>query len=120
MEELLVKINNEITFSKLNNALYKVDYDDFSVYKLIDEFMSHMGSIEKYSEVLNNVLAEEILKRSIVEKFLKLIPENTLIENAIILKHISAKGEIIYTVSKLQTNEFGDGIIYSAIDSKMI
>ena len=62
-----------------------------------------------------------ILERIIAEKFIRLFgKQDNLFENAIQLKHITDKGERIYTISRLQLEEWGKGIIYSSIDSKLL
>lgn len=126
MEKLVLKdICNEIEdlleIKKVTNSIYVLDFKDKDVYAKIDSIMSIFGEISKYSEIMNNNLAENILERIITEKFLKSYAKlDNLSENTITLKHNSERGERIYTISRLDLKEWGSGVIYSSIDSKLL
>lgn len=120
-EDVCDEIEELLEIKKISNSVYVLDFKDKAVYALIDSIMGVFGDISKYSEIMNNNLAENILERIITEKFIRLFgKQDNLFENAIQLKHITDKGERIYTISRLQLEEWGKGIIYSSIDSKLL
>lgn len=120
-ENVCNSIEELLEIKKISNSVYVLDFKDKAVYALIDSIMGLFGDISKYSEIMNNNLAENILERIITEKFIRLFgKQDNLFENAIQLKHITDKGERIYTISRLQLEEWGKGIIYSSIDSKLL
>lgn len=121
IEDVCNEIEKLLEIKKISNSVYVLDFKDKAVYALIDSIMSLFGDISKYSEIMNNNLAENILERIITEKFIRLFgKQDNLFENAIQLKHRTDKGERIYTISRLQLEEWGKGIIYSSIDSKLL
>ena len=121
MEKILEELKELIEIKKKSSSVYLLDFKDKDVYAKIDSIMSLFGDISKYSEIMNNNLAESILERIITEKFIRLFgKQDNLFENAIQLKHTTDKGERIYTISRLQLEEWGKGIIYSSIDSKLL
>ena len=120
-ENVCNSIEELLEIKKISSSVYILDFKDKAVYALIDSIMGLFGDISKYSEIMNNNLAESILERIIAEKFIRLFgKQDNLFENAIQLKHITDKGERIYTISRLQLEEWGKGIIYSSIDSKLL
>ena len=120
-ENVYNSIEELLEIKKISNSVYVLDFKDKAVYALIDSIMGLFGDISKYSEIMNNNLAENILERIIAEKFIRLFgKQDNLFENAIQLKHTTDKGERIYTISRLQLEEWGKGIIYSSIDSKLL
>ena len=120
-ENVCNSIEELLEIKKISNSVYVLDFKDKAVYALIDSIMGLFGDISKYSEIMNNNLAESILERIIAEKFIRLFgKQDNLFENAIQLKHTTDKGERIYTISRLQLEEWGKGIIYSSIDSKLL
>lgn len=121
MKDIINEIEKLLEIKKVTNSVYVLDFKDKAVYALIDSIMSIFGNISKYSEIMNNSLAENILERIITEKFLKSYAKlDNLSENTVTLKHNTDKGERIYTISRLDLQEWGSGIIYSSIDSKLL
>lgn len=121
MKDIVNEIEVLLEIKKVSSSVYILDFKDKAVYALIDSIMSLFGDISKYSEIMNNNLAENILERIITEKFLKLYgKQDNLFENTITLKHATDNGERIYTISRLDLKEWGSGVIYSSIDSRLL
>lgn len=121
MEKTLEELKELIEIKKKSGSVYLLDFKDKDVYAKIDSIMSLFGDITKYSEIMNNILAENILERVVTEKFISTYgKQENMFENAIQLKHITDKGEVIYNISRLDVKEWGAGIIYSSLDSKLL
>jgi len=121
MKEIIKEIEELLEIKKVSSSVYLLDFKDKAVYALIDSIVSVFGDISKYSEIMNNNLAESILERIITEKFLRdFAKQDNLSENTITLKHNTDKGDRIYTISRLDLKEWGAGVIYSSIDSKLL
>ena len=121
MEKTLEELKELIEIKKNSSSVYLLDFKDKDVYAKIDSIMSLFGDISKYSEIMNNILAENILERVVTEKFISTYgKQENMFENAIQLKHITDKGEVIYNISRLVVQEWGAGIIYSSLDSKLL
>lgn len=119
--DTIKSIEELLEIKKVSSSVYLLEFKDKAVYALIDSIMSMFGDISKYSEIMNNNLAENLLERVITEKFLRLYSkQDNLSENTITLKHMTDKGERIYTISRLDLKEWGAGIIYSSLDAKLI
>lgn len=119
--DTIKSIEELLEIKKVSSSVYLLEFKDKAVYALIDSIMSMFGDISKYSEIMNNNLAENLLERIITEKFLRLYSkQDNLSENTITLKHMTDKGERIYTISRLDLKEWGAGIIYSSLDAKLI
>ena len=120
-EDVLNEIGELLEIKKVTSSVYLLDFKDKDVYAKIDSIMNVFGDISKYSEIMNNSLAESILERIITEKFIKTFArQDNLSENTITLKHNTDKGERIYTISRLELQEWGAGIIYSSLDARLL
>ena len=70
MEKTLEELKELIEIKKKSSSVYLLDFKDKDVYAKIDSIMSLFGDISKYSEIMNNILAENILERVVTEKFI--------------------------------------------------
>lgn len=112
-----------IKFTKVNNSLFNVDYDDEAVYKELDKVSEMIGELSKYSESVNNILAEELLKRVIADLFLEEFGSRyTEDEKIVNIEHLSKKTntKLFFTISFLEGKQWGSGYIYSLRDGSLI
>ena len=72
MEKILEELKELIEIKKKSSSVYLLDFKDKDVYTKIDGIMSLFGDISKYSEIMNNILAENILERVVTEKFISI------------------------------------------------
>ncbi len=110
-----------IDIKKAGNGVYSAEYDDKAVYAEIDSIMSLLGDINKYSDTVNNILSESILKRVIAEIFIS--KNNTDIledDETIVIEHyVKESGmKLYFTIGKIVRKEWGHGYVYSLRDSE--
>lgn len=116
-------LQNLIKFNKVNNSLFNVEYDDELVYKELDKISELIGTQDKYSESVNNILAEELLKRTVADLFIEEFGSRyTEDEKIVNIEHLSKKTntKLFFTISYLEGKEWGSGYIYSLRDGNII
>jgi len=121
MNDNMENFNKLISIKKAGNGTYSAEYDDKLVYAEIDKIMSIFGDIGKYSDTVNNLLSESILKRVISEIFIS--KNNTDIledDETIVIEHyVKESGvKLYFTIGKITKKEWGFGYVYSLRDSE--
>lgn len=123
MNIIRFNLQNLIKFKKVNSSLFNVEYDDELVYKELDKVSEILGDLSKYSASVNNILAEELLKRTITDLFLEEFGSRyTEDEKIVNIEHLSAKTntKLFFTISFLEGKDWGAGYIYSLRDGSII
>lgn len=122
MNIIRYNLQSLIKFNKVNNSLFNVDYDDELVYKELDKVSEMLGAMDKYSESVNNILAEEMLKRVVTDLFIEEFGSRyTEDEKIVNIEHLSKKTntKLFFTISFLEGKEWGAGYIYSLRDGSI-
>lgn len=122
MESTRDRLKNLITFNKVTSSLFNVEYNDDLVYAELDKISSQIGSLSKYSESVNNVLAEELLKRIVADMFIEEYGDRYTEDNRIVnIEHMSIRTstKLFFTVGKIEGKKWGSGYIYSIRDGSI-
>ena len=117
----IANLDRLIVISKAGNGTFKAEYDDRLVYAEIDKIMNMLGDISIFSDTVNNMLAENILKRIIASNFLSKHNTDVLEDDEVItIEHyVKESGvKLFFTIGKITQKEWGQGYIYSLRDSE--
>lgn len=117
----IANLDRLIVISKAGNGTFKAEYDDRLVYAEIDKIMNMLGDISIFSDTVNNMLAENILKRIIANNFLNKHNTDVLEDDEVItIEHyVKESGiKLFFTIGKITQKEWGQGYVYSLRDSE--
>lgn len=117
----VANLDRLIVISKAGNGTFKAEYDDKLVYAEIDKIMNILGDISIFSDTVNNMLAENILKRIIASNFLSKHNTDVLEDDEVItIEHyVKESGvKLFFTIGKITQKEWGQGYVYSLRDSE--
>lgn len=117
----ITNLDRLIVISKAGNGTFKAEYDDRLVYAEIDKIMNTLGDISIFSDTVNNMLAENILKRIIASNFLSKHNTDVLEDDEVItIEHyVKESGvKLFFTIGKITQKEWGQGYVYSLRDSE--
>ena len=117
----IANLDRLIIISKAGNGTFKAEYDDRLVYAEIDKIMNMLGDISIFSDTVNNMLAENILKRIIATNFLSKHNTDVLEDDEVItIEHyVKESGvKLFFTIGKITQKEWGQGYVYSLRDSE--
>ena len=117
----IANLDRLIIISKAGNGTFKAEYDDRLVYAEIDKIMNMLGDISIFSDTVNNMLAENILKRIIANSFLSKHNTDVLEDDEVItIEHyVKESGvKLFFTIGKITQKEWGQGYVYSLRDSE--
>lgn len=117
----IANLDRLIVISKAGNGTFKAEYDDRLVYAEIDKIMNMLGDISIFSDTVNNMLAENILKRIIANSFLSKHNTDVLEDDEVItIEHyVKESGvKLFFTIGKITQKEWGQGYVYSLRDSE--
>ena len=117
----IANLDRLIVISKAGNGTFKAEYDDKLVYAEIDKIMNILGDISIFSDTVNNMLAENILKRIIASNFLSKHNTDVLEDDEVItIEHyVKESGvKLFFTIGKITQKEWGQGYVYSLRDSE--
>ncbi len=117
----IANLDRLIIISKAGNGTFKAEYDDRLVYAEIDKIMNMLGDISIFSDTVNNMLAENILKRIIANNFLSKHNTDVLEDDEVItIEHyVKESGvKLFFTIGKITQKEWGQGYVYSLRDSE--
>ena len=117
----IANLDRLIIISKAGNGTFKAEYDDRLVYAEIDKIMNMLGDISIFSDTVNNMLAENILKRIIASNFLNKHNTDILEDDEVItIEHyVKESGvKLFITIGKITQKEWGQGYVYSLRDSE--
>ena len=117
----IANLDRLIVISKAGNGTFKAEYDDRLVYAEIDKIMNTLGDISIFSDTVNNMLAENILKRIIANNFLSKHNTDVLEDDEVItIEHyVKESGvKLFFTIGKITQKEWGQGYVYSLRDSE--
>lgn len=117
----IANLDRLIVISKAGNGTFKAEYDDRLVYAEIDKIMNTLGDISIFSDTVNNMLAENILKRIIASNFLSKHNTDVLEDDEVItIEHyVKESGvKLFFTIGKITQKEWGQGYVYSLRDSE--
>ena len=117
----IANLDRLIVISKAGNGTFKAEYDDRLVYAEIDKIMNMLGDISIFSDTVNNMLAENILKRIIASNFLNKHNTDILEDDEVItIEHyVKESGvKLFFTIGKITQKEWGQGYVYSLRDSE--
>ena len=117
----IANLDRLIIISKAGNGTFKAEYDDRLVYAEIDKVMNILGDISVFSDTVNNMLAENILKRIIASNFLSKHNTDILEDDEVItIEHyVKESGvKLFFTIGKITQKEWGQGYVYSLRDSE--
>ena len=117
----IANLDRLIIISKAGNGTFKAEYDDKLVYAEIDKVMNMLGDISVFSDTVNNMLAENILKRIIASNFLSKHNTDILEDDEVItIEHyVKESGvKLFFTIGKITQKEWGQGYVYSLRDSE--
>ena len=117
----IANLDRLIIISKAGNGTFKAEYDDKLVYAEIDKIMNTLGDISIFSDTVNNMLAENILKRIIANNFLSKHNTDVLEDDEVItIEHyVKESGvKLFFTIGKITQKEWGQGYVYSLRDSE--
>lgn len=117
----IANLDRLIVISKAGNGTFKAEYDDRLVYAEIDKIMNMLGDISIFSDTVNNMLSENILKRIIANNFLSKHNTDVLEDDEVItIEHyVKESGvKLFFTIGKITQKEWGQGYVYSLRDSE--
>ena len=117
----IANLDRLIVISKAGNGTFKAEYDDGLVYTEIDKIMNILGDISIFSDTVNNMLAENVLKRIIANNFLSKHNTDVLEDDEVItIEHyVKESGvKLFFTIGKITQKEWGQGYVYSLRDSE--
>lgn len=123
LHEIRNNLNSLITINKTGDKTYSAEYNDKLVYQEIDKVISVFGDVKKYSDSVNNTLADNILKRVIADIFIDKFKEDCVSDSNVATiehKYLDKPNKLIFSVNKIEEKEWGMGIIYSMKDTAFI
>lgn len=123
LHEIRENLNSLITINKTGDKTYSAEYNDKLVYQEIDKVISVFGDVKKYSDSVNNTLADNILKRVIADIFIDKFKEDCVSDSNVATiehKYLDKPNKLIFSVNKIEEKEWGMGIIYSMKDTAFI